>query len=416
MKKRKRILTALTAAFLSVTAVSPYVSSAEDAPENKVLLAELEKRADEYMAENGYKEVSEDVYNVYDAMIFKEKKGKWYFAKSKLGNEEQPDQAYCWINPKGIYLHLETVDGIDEKDISNFVKTNFPDNNSFEILNYTRGDYTKFKCKISGENDKINSEIKEIVKVLKENKLINTAEISYGTFSTNITGWKTFFLQPVSWFSSVDQFKDRGIQGITFKNPFDFETSRQDIINSYIAGDFECGEFGLVVNNSKLPDGVEAKVFEECYPYNTQYMLAEGTYGIIPLTREEAANLDKEVLESSHYFYAKPDEMTIVNQSNLIADIFKEIPVIAFESGTLESSSKTECDGTGFDITNAVNGDANCDERFSIADATAILQHLGNPDEYGLSLKGMYNADCGGVMDGVTAADAMFIQSKLAKG
>ncbi len=412
MKKTKRILTALTAAFLSVTAVSPYVSSAEEAPENKVLLAELEKRAEEYMAENGYKEVSEDVYN---AMTFKEKNGKLYFAKSKLGNEEQPDQAYCWLNPKGIYLHLKTVEGVDEKDVSDFVKANFPDNNNFEILSYTRGDHTKFKCKISGENDEINSEIKEIVKVLKDNKLIDTAEISYGTFSTNITGWKTFFLQPVSWFSSVDQFKDQGIQGINFTNPFNFETSRQDIIDSYVAGDFECGEFGLVVDNDKLPEGVEAKVFEECYPYNTQYMLAEGAYGIIPLTREEAANLDKSVLEASHFFFAKPSEMSIENQSNLIGDINVEIPVVAFRTSHIDVVRFSSFKGITYDVTNAVNGDANCDEKFSIADATAILQHLGNPDEYGLSLKGMYNADCGEIMDGVTAADAVFIQNELVK-
>ena len=81
-----------------------------------------------------------------------------------------------------------------------------------------------------------------------------------------------------------------------------------------------------------------------------------------------------------------------------------------------DKATSLDVDDVGFDITNAVNGDANCDKRFSIADATAILQHLGNPDEYGLSLKGMYNADCGEIMDGVTAADAMFIQSKLAKG
>ena len=39
-------------------------------------------------------------------------------------------------------------------------------------------------------------------------------------------------------------------------------------------------------------------------------------------------------------------------------------------------------------------GDANCDGKVTIADSTAILQALGNPDKYGLSKQGAINADC----------------------
>lgn len=53
-------------------------------------------------------------------------------------------------------------------------------------------------------------------------------------------------------------------------------------------------------------------------------------------------------------------------------------------------------------------GDANCDGKITIADATAILQHLGNQDKYGLSAKGLINADLTG--GGVTADDAVFIK------
>ena len=55
-------------------------------------------------------------------------------------------------------------------------------------------------------------------------------------------------------------------------------------------------------------------------------------------------------------------------------------------------------------------GDANCDGRVTIADATAILQHVGNTDKYGLSAQGLANADVSGNGDGVTAADATTIQ------
>ena len=59
-------------------------------------------------------------------------------------------------------------------------------------------------------------------------------------------------------------------------------------------------------------------------------------------------------------------------------------------------------------------GDANCDGKVTIADSTAILQSLGNPDKYGLSDEGTANADVDGVK-GITAADAIAIQKLDAK-
>lgn len=59
-------------------------------------------------------------------------------------------------------------------------------------------------------------------------------------------------------------------------------------------------------------------------------------------------------------------------------------------------------------------GDANCDGKVTIADSTAILQSLGNPDKYGLSAQGTANADVDGAK-GITAADAIAIQKLDAK-
>lgn len=55
-------------------------------------------------------------------------------------------------------------------------------------------------------------------------------------------------------------------------------------------------------------------------------------------------------------------------------------------------------------------GDANCDGTITIADATAILQGIGNPDKYDLTPTGKFNADVTGENDGVTGSDALFIQ------
>ncbi len=60
-------------------------------------------------------------------------------------------------------------------------------------------------------------------------------------------------------------------------------------------------------------------------------------------------------------------------------------------------------------------GDANCDGKVTIADSTAILQALGNPDKYGLSPQGMLNADVYNRGDGITTSDSLAIQKLDAK-
>lgn len=72
------------------------------------------------------------------------------------------------------------------------------------------------------------------------------------------------------------------------------------------------------------------------------------------------------------------------------------------------------------DVENALpektlDGDANEDGKVDIADASAIIQHIGNPAKYGLTIQGMANADCYNTGDGVTGMDAIAIQ-KLEAG
>ncbi len=58
-------------------------------------------------------------------------------------------------------------------------------------------------------------------------------------------------------------------------------------------------------------------------------------------------------------------------------------------------------------------GDANCDGKVSLADATAILQSLANPDKYGLSEQGTLNAEVDGEA-GISANDAVVIKQYYA--
>ena len=64
---------------------------------------------------------------------------------------------------------------------------------------------------------------------------------------------------------------------------------------------------------------------------------------------------------------------------------------------------------TTVDLRPTVIGDANLDNKCSVSDAVAILQHIANRDKYELKPQGAVNADVDGV-SGVTANDALVIQ------
>ena len=62
-----------------------------------------------------------------------------------------------------------------------------------------------------------------------------------------------------------------------------------------------------------------------------------------------------------------------------------------------------------------VKGDANDDGKLALSDAVAIMQTVSNPDTYGLTAQGEYNADIAGDSDGITNLDALKVQRKLLK-
>ena len=72
---------------------------------------------------------------------------------------------------------------------------------------------------------------------------------------------------------------------------------------------------------------------------------------------------------------------------------------------TTTTSSSGESDKNG-----TVIGDANLDDRVTVADAVAILQFLGNKDKYKLDAVGKANADVYNRGDGITGMDAVTIQ------
>ncbi len=92
------------------------------------------------------------------------------------------------------------------------------------------------------------------------------------------------------------------------------------------------------------------------------------------------------------------------------AVLVKEDEVITTTTTTTTEPTTTTTTTPAETPGNYLAGDANCDGKVTIADATAILQSIGNYDKYGLSEQGEKNADVSGNGDGITSADAIAIK------
>ncbi|MCM1528379.1 MAG: cohesin domain-containing protein [Alistipes sp.] len=89
----------------------------------------------------------------------------------------------------------------------------------------------------------------------------------------------------------------------------------------------------------------------------------------------------------------------------------KKVPYdVSLTSGIVKVGGET----TTGNALGTLRGDANCDGSVDIADATLILQVLGNGDKYELTASGMVNADVAEPA-GLTAMDSLMIQQYDAK-
>lgn len=91
---------------------------------------------------------------------------------------------------------------------------------------------------------------------------------------------------------------------------------------------------------------------------------------------------------------------------------FNKAIITSFSAAVLSAISLTAVSAGAADV---LYGDANCDGFVNIADATAIVQSIANPDKYSLSDEGKDNADVYQRGDGITGLDAFAIQ-KLETG
>ena len=150
----------------------------------------------------------------------------------------------------------------------------------------------------------------------------------------------------------------------------------------------------------------EENVLQYSYLLEEQYNVLEKY--ISENNLGELTCLEKNSKTTSYLF--EPSEFEAVEEKFDIAlDIYKKTGI---RPGYFMLEAENITDTNNIDVFNSIDGDANNDKITSIADAAAIMQAIGNPDKYALSMQGEFNADYG--CDGITVEDAVAIQKKLA--
>lgn len=119
-------------------------------------------------------------------------------------------------------------------------------------------------------------------------------------------------------------------------------------------------------------------------------------------------NLTLQDISGNVKYDSSDSSVAVVDENGVITSVGEGFAVITADAGAIVSYLRIRVVKVG------LIGDANCDGKLTIADSTAILQHLGNEDKYGLSDEGKINGDVDGV-PGITSNDALSIQKFDAK-
>ncbi len=160
---------------------------------------------------------------------------------------------------------------------------------------------------------------------------------------------------------------------------------------------------GTMPDGSKLEPGATFSSIRESYAKDPMYQECKKVYDDTGATDDYTFKL--------HRFWHMGDALMT---TGTMALLYPEVKPLS-EDPTPTPTDPTPTDPVPTDPDTTLWGDANCDGQVTIADSTAILQALGNPDKYGLSAQGAINADVIDNGSGVTTADALAIQAVDAK-
>lgn len=235
------------------------------------------------------------------------------------------------------------------------------------------------------------------------------------TVSFTVNGEKKYIL----WQEASDYYKfdEKDREFYSYSSNGTTVTCYDGGMNVYITeepcADGDYGLYGCYYRYYRNEDGTTHSLFETCPFSFDAYFLKNET--------------DKKALENylidNNISYGKYGDDRIYIRLDKGATVYDYMNVfndIKENTGFKVGWSLLETASQASDIEYALpektlDGDANEDGEVNIADATAIIQYIGNADKYGLTMQGRANADCYNTGDGVTGMDAMAIQ-KLEAG
>ncbi|MBR6622994.1 MAG: hypothetical protein IKK91_03725, partial [Ruminococcus sp.] len=89
------------------------------------------------------------------------------------------------------------------------------------------------------------------------------------------------------------------------------------------------------------------------------------------------------------------NDVKLEEHYKLLSDIYADTGLYHW-TNDIPVNSSNAIFATSIDMHNNLKGDANNDGTLALSDAVAIMQTVGNPDTYGLTAQGEYNADIAG--------------------
>ena len=139
------------------------------------------------------------------------------------------------------------------------------------------------------------------------------------------------------------------------------------------------------------------------------------TLEFVQLTAEQYQTINEDLEEKGYdiQIETEPKKRIVISDAYTESDKLGLMTMLRRDYGIdLYWYRETDVQNSGIEIdflADGIEGDANLDNKATIADSVAILQHIANRDKYGLKAQGLVNADVDGI-EGVTANDALVLQ------
>ena len=220
----------------------------------------------------------------------------------------------------------------------------------------------------------------------------------------------------------VDNYQDwQIVQGV---DTGDLVFGDRDVIYEQLPDSLKGAEIIRTACDSKnsKDDLAEFTAGEDIKVYIALDTRVESSMGSVPAwmsdwkkTGEQAANNNNVTFDIYEKSYKKGEKVTLGTNSTAYTVVnytvfVKEDKAPVTTEPPVTTVTEPPVTTTEPIIDDIMYGDANVDGVITIADATAILQAVGNPDKYALSEQGAKNADVYQRGDGITGADALSVQ------